>query len=551
MKLSKIVHLLIFFILTVSCSRKNTFPIHINLDHAIENDDPTLYEALSPILSNGIAVAEKHIVAYDPESATLDLYDKAGNFLNHIAYRGLGHGEFDGVFSVSIDERHNKVFVLDWRALHSYTLSGVYLKTIHLSSQEPDGFAVSENGTIIIHHGETDAETSYTVLDTLGTIQYEHSNTFQIFPFEFNPFYKTNYSHYLYEGHIHVKDINDTIFRFQTGRLTPRYVFTGHRALASKEMINTNDFKQAYRMSNLAETQDFLVFETNKNGVELAKKWSYHKQTEKLYYSLSVEKKVASIPVLKKVSDQIVEQNDLFMNFTLNVNGVSIIMIAIPKGSFERKNFPDPDFSTHKRYTNEVSNVQLHSFYIAETEVTQELWKAVMGSYHTSYDGYDLKPVNNVSWIGAVNFIKELNMLTGKSFRLPYEAEWEYAAGGPQPHLSKWAGTNQADELSKYAHFMEGKGSQASVKSKMPNQFGLYDMTGNVCEWCMDWYADYPDTKTSVDPQGEITGRAKVIKGRWIMVGDNLERPYITDRRYMPLHVSNHICGFRLAMSVQ
>lgn len=136
-------------------------------------------------------------------------------------------------------------------------------------------------------------------------------------------------------------------------------------------------------------------------------------------------------------------------------------------------------------------------FYIGETEVTQALWEAVMGSNPSHFKGTN-QPVGNVSWDECKEFIRKLNSLTGKSFRLPKEKEWEYAAkGGNKSHGYEYSGSNNIDEVAWYDKnsYYCGSSSQNSnhpdygphnVKTKRPNELGIYDMSGNVGEWCED-----------------------------------------------------------------
>lgn len=159
-------------------------------------------------------------------------------------------------------------------------------------------------------------------------------------------------------------------------------------------------------------------------------------------------------------------------------------MIRIPAGSFER----------------EGVTVNVPEFYMAETPVTQALWESVMGNNpsHTDYGIGPSHPVNMVSWNDAKTFITKLNELTGETYRLPSEAEWEYAAGGGTNNRTIWAGTNNEEELEHYAWYdKNSEGKTHPVKTKLPNALGLYDMSGNVYEWCEDdWYSNYGGAPT-------------------------------------------------------
>ncbi|MBE6233354.1 MAG: formylglycine-generating enzyme family protein [Bacteroidales bacterium] len=152
--------------------------------------------------------------------------------------------------------------------------------------------------------------------------------------------------------------------------------------------------------------------------------------------------------------------------------------------------------------------VTLSEYYIGETEVTQALWKAVMGNNHSTFRG-DSNPVEFVSWNDCQEFIKKLNKLTGHTFRLPTEAEWEYAArGGNKSRNYKYSGSNNINDVAWYS---DNSGSRThAVKTKSPNELGLYDMSGNVYEWCSDWYDNNSYLMNSPVPS---KGSYRVLRG--------------------------------------
>ena len=159
-----------------------------------------------------------------------------------------------------------------------------------------------------------------------------------------------------------------------------------------------------------------------------------------------------------------------------------------------------------------VHQVTLTSSYlIGETEVTQELWLAVMGTNPSKHTGNLQKPVENVTWPDCQEFISRLNQLTGLSFRLPTEAEWEYAArGGNHSHGYKYAGSNNIDEVG----WVTGTTTHP-VASLLPNELNLYDMSGNVDEWISDFWNDYT-SDPQTDPTGPETGTDHVYRsGSW------------------------------------
>lgn len=209
-----------------------------------------------------------------------------------------------------------------------------------------------------------------------------------------------------------------------------------------------------------------------------------------------------------------------FEDRTFTVNGVSFKMIAVEGGTFMMGSNDSEAYSDEKP----VHEVTLSSYYIGETQVTQELWKAVMGNNPSHFKGDNL-PVECVSWNDCQKFIGNLNRLTGKTFRLPTEAEWEYAARGGQNSLGyKYSGSNNIDEVAWYydnSHTRTGwfggkQGKQDRkthpVATKKANELGIYDMSGNVWERCQDWYGSYSST-TQTNPKGLSSGSYRVYRG--------------------------------------
>lgn len=190
------------------------------------------------------------------------------------------------------------------------------------------------------------------------------------------------------------------------------------------------------------------------------------------------------------------------------VAGVEFSMASVPGGTFtmgatpEQKNASDDEMPAHQ--------VTLSSYLIGETEVTQELWEAVMGNNPSRFRGGRL-PVENVSWYDCQEFIQRLNALLGESFRLPTEAEWEFAArGGELGEGCLYSGSDRLDDVAWY----EGNSNQEThpVAEKRPNRYGLYDLSGNVWEWCQDWKGDYVDA-WQTDPSGPASGTHRVGRG--------------------------------------
>ena len=199
---------------------------------------------------------------------------------------------------------------------------------------------------------------------------------------------------------------------------------------------------------------------------------------------------------------------------TYTVNGVSFQMIDVEGGTFQMGS------NDSYAYSNEqpIHQVTLSSFSIGETEVTQALWYAVMGakptssnSWSTTYGLGDNYPAYYVSWNDCQTFITKLNQLTGKTFRLPTEAEWEYAArGGNKSNGYTYSGSNTIDDVAWC--LTNHNGSTHNVATKAPNELGIYDMSGNVWEWCQDWYGSYSGG-SQTNPSGPSSGSNHVTRG--------------------------------------
>ena len=197
-----------------------------------------------------------------------------------------------------------------------------------------------------------------------------------------------------------------------------------------------------------------------------------------------------------------------FGNQTFTVNGVSFTMIAVEGGTFQMGATSEQGYVADSD-EKPVHSVTLSDYYIGETEVTQELWIAVMGNNPSYYKGNN-KPVEQVSWNDCQKFIKKLNRLTGKNFRLPTEAEWEYAArGGKKSKGYKYSGSNTINDV---AWYRDNSSSTHNVKTKQANELGIYDMSGNVWEWCQDWFGSY-SSSSQTNPTGPSSGSERVLRG--------------------------------------
>ena len=223
---------------------------------------------------------------------------------------------------------------------------------------------------------------------------------------------------------------------------------------------------------------------------------------------------------------------------TITANGVSFVMKRVEGGTFQMGSTDNEAYDDEKP----VHSVTLSPFYMGETEVTQALWKAVMGTNPSHWEGDNL-PVERVSWDDCQEFIRKLNQLTGKDFRLPTEAEWEYAArGGKRSNGYKYAGSNSLGSVAWYADNSDRK--THAVKGKSPNELGLYDMSGNVWEWCGDWYGNY-GSGSQTNPKGAGSGSCRVLRGgSWGIIagGCRVSNRFSRDPGYRGLNVGFRLC---------
>jgi formylglycine-generating enzyme required for sulfatase activity len=197
--------------------------------------------------------------------------------------------------------------------------------------------------------------------------------------------------------------------------------------------------------------------------------------------------------------------------FTDPVTGMEFV--CVQGGTFERR---DTSWGQGEE-ASPAQPVTVSDFCIGKTEVTYAQWNKVM-DLRGYYDGYREtpdRPVEDVSWYEVQDFIRRLGQKSGREYRLPTEAEWEYAArsGGKK---ETWAGTSDPAELPEYAWYRSPveKWPTHPVGQKKPNGLGLYDMSGNVWEWVQDWYGDYP-SGAQRDPRGPFWGSRRVIRGGW------------------------------------
>ena len=236
------------------------------------------------------------------------------------------------------------------------------------------------------------------------------------------------------------------------------------------------------------------------------------------------------------------------LNRIFTVKGIQFTMVYVKGGTFQ--------MGSNEGEQNEkpAHSVTLSSFSIGQTEVTQALWKAVMGGYNpSSHDGNEF-PVENVSWNACQVFLRNLNELTGLNFRFPSEAEWEFAArGGIFSKGYIYAGSDSIDNVAWFRQnsFIKGTNSSSrqihKVGSKSPNELGIYDMSGNVCELCNDYYGDYTNN-SQTNPQGPSTGKREVRVVRGGRYDADAIQCRVTSREAYYIRNYGFSTGLRLAL---
>ena len=298
----------------------------------------------------------------------------------------------------------------------------------------------------------------------------------------------------------------------QSQTLTIRYSPTTATVLVDNKMVKgTNGVAQ----TTLPVGQHSYIvacdgYESEEGMVKLKASAPSNIQITLTKEAMATQQSIVSQPI---VAQQPVVQTPIANsdNITIPVrDGISIDMVRVEAGTFtmgatpEMKNPEGDEKPTHRvTLTND--------YYIGKYEVTQALWKAVMGNNPSILKG-DKLPVEYVSWDDCQEFISKLNRITGKTFRLPTEAEWEYAArGGNKSRGYQYSGSSN---IRKVAWFWDNRGNKPhhAVGTKQANELGIYDMSGNVLEWCQDWYGAY-SSSSQVNPTGANSESDRVLRG--------------------------------------
>ena len=297
----------------------------------------------------------------------------------------------------------------------------------------------------------------------------------------------------------------------QKQKLTIRYTPSSATVLVDNKMVKG--------MNGVAQTtlpvgqHSFVVacdgYESEEGMVKLKASAPSNLQITLTKEATAIQQSVVSQPIVaqQSVAQTPVTKSD---NITIPVkDGISIDMVRVGAGTFTMGATPEMENSEYnEKPTHQVTLTK--DYYIGKYEVSQALWKAVMGKNPSYFKGDNL-PVEEVSWDDCQEFISKLNRITDKKFRLPTEAEWEYAArGGKRSRGYQYSGSSN---LSNVAWCRDNSGSKThAVGTKQGNELGIYDMSGNVFEWCQDWFSSY-SSSSQVNPTGANSGSYRVSRG--------------------------------------
>ena len=297
----------------------------------------------------------------------------------------------------------------------------------------------------------------------------------------------------------------------QKQKLTIRYTPSSATVLVDNKMVKG--------MNGVAQTtlpvgqHSYIVacdgYESEEGMVKLKASAPSNLQITLSKDATAIQQSTVSQPI---VAQQPVAQTPITNGDNISIpvkDGISIEMVRVEAGTFTMGATPEmKDPWDDEKPAHQVTLT--NDYYIGKYEVTQTLWQAVMGNNPSNFKGDNL-PVERVSWYDCQEFISKLNSITGKTFRLPTEAEWEYAArGGKKSRGYQYSGSSN---LSDVAWYKDNSGSKThTVGSRQANELGIYDMSGNVWEWCQDCFGTYSNS-SQVNPTGANSRSKRVIRG--------------------------------------
>lgn len=275
--------------------------------------------------------------------------------------------------------------------------------------------------------------------------------------------------------------------------------------------------------------------------------WGIEKLESNRTYALVLSRNDRAVASLEVASRAKQNSSASSSNSTITIpvkDGISIEMVRVEAGTFMMGASKEIKIANSDGKPAHLVTLT-RDYYIGKYEVTQALWKAVMGSNPSKFKS-EKRPVETVSWDDCQDFIIKLNQMTGRTFRLPTEAEWEYAArGGKQSKDYLYSGSNNPSDVAwyseKYTH---------PVGNKLPNELGIYDMSGNVWEWVQDNYSKYNKLPTinPLNEESHLTGHSfRVSRGGGWYFGNSSCRVFLRGRSLSNDKTDNQ--GFRLALT--
>ena len=297
----------------------------------------------------------------------------------------------------------------------------------------------------------------------------------------------------------------------QTQTLSIKYTPSSATVLVDNKMVKGTNGVARTRLP--VGQHSFIVFcdgyDSEEGTVKLKASTPSNLQITLSKEATAIQQNTVSQPT---VAQQSVVQSPITNGDNISIpvkDGISIDMIRVEAGTFTMGATSEMESPFYwEKPTHQV--ILTNDYYIGKYEVTQALWQAVMGKNPSKFKGDNL-PVEQVSWDDCQKFISKLNSITGKTFRLPTEAEWEFAArGGKKSRGYQYSGSNN---LSDVAWYENNSGRKTHVVgSKQANELGIYDMAGNVCEWCQDWWGYY-SSSSQINPTGANSGSGRVRRG--------------------------------------
>jgi formylglycine-generating enzyme required for sulfatase activity len=299
---------------------------------------------------------------------------------------------------------------------------------------------------------------------------------------------------------------------------------------SARQLNRTDEINNKLQRASEVKTEQQYLELMKKGDAELQKK-EYDKAIE--FYQ-NAQRLIKSDEIANKITESAKKKRDAIIQTIVDD------MVLVKAGAFNRE------------IRRDVYKVTISKdYYIGKYPVRQKQWEAVMGNNPSRFQSPN-RPVENVTYYECETFIRNLNQLTGKNFRLPTEAEWEFAArGGNKSKEYVYSGWNDINEVAWYS----GNSNRQTqpVGLKQANELGIYDMSGNVWEWCADWYASYPRENVT-DPKGPNSGNRKIKRGgSWAssesrcVVGRS---GWETDKSERPTYKGNYI-GLRLVLPIE